>query len=62
MISVNSSGLLAKNPGKLVAAVGMRDLIIVDTPDAILICAKTQAQGVRLVIEELKKRGKSGLL
>jgi len=62
LISVNSSGLLAKNPGKLVAAVGMRDLIIVDTPDAILICAKTQAQGVRLVIEELKKRGKSGLL
>jgi mannose-1-phosphate guanylyltransferase len=62
LISINSSGLLVHNPKRLVAVVGAHDLIIVETDDAILILAKTQAQDVRLVIEEIKKRKLEGLL
>ena len=41
-------------PGKLIALVGVEDLVVVDTPDALLVCRKDQAQRVREVIEKLK--------
>jgi mannose-1-phosphate guanylyltransferase len=47
------------SPDKLVAAVGVRDLVLVDTPDAILICPRERAQEVSRVVkrlEELKLR------
>lgn len=39
---------------RLVAAVGVEDLIVVDTDDAVLICAKDSTQDVKKVIENLK--------
>lgn len=42
-------------PGRLVAAVGMRDVIIVDTPDALLICPRSRAQDVRRVVDALSR-------
>jgi len=41
-------------PEKLIALVGVEDLVIVDTPDALLVCRKDQAQRVREVMEKLK--------
>jgi len=61
-VSVGSDGCLAYGGGKLVALVGVKDLIVVDTPDAILVCAKSAAQDVKKVVEELEKRGKSEYL
>jgi mannose-1-phosphate guanylyltransferase len=43
--------------GRIVATVGVRDLIIVDTPDAVLLCARDRAQDVKRVVEELQTRG-----
>uniref|UniRef100_A0A831U106 mannose-1-phosphate guanylyltransferase n=1 Tax=Geobacter metallireducens TaxID=28232 RepID=A0A831U106_GEOME len=42
---------------KLMALVGVRDLIVVDTPDALLVCARDRAQDVKQVVEELERRG-----
>ena len=39
---------------RLIAAVGVEDLIVVDTDDAVLICAKDSTQDVKKVIENLK--------
>ena len=39
---------------RLIAAVGIEDLIVVDTDDAVLICAKDSTQDVKKVIENLK--------
>jgi mannose-1-phosphate guanylyltransferase len=61
-VSVASDGCLAYGAGKLVAFVGVQDLIVVDTPDAILVCAKSAAQDVKKVVEELERRGKSEYL
>jgi mannose-1-phosphate guanylyltransferase len=47
---------------KVVALVGVEDLVIVDTDDALLVLPRDRAQDVRLVIEELKKRGRKDLL
>ena len=41
---------------KVIATVGVRDLIIVDTPDALLIAHKDSAQKVKAVVEVLKER------
>lgn len=45
-------------PGKLVAAVGLEDLVIVDTPDALLVCRKDRVQEIKRVISKLKEQGK----
>ena len=42
--------------GKLVAAVGVEDLIVVDNRDALLICKKDQSQKVKDVVETLKSK------
>jgi mannose-1-phosphate guanylyltransferase len=41
----------------LVAAVGVRDLVVVATPDAVLVAPKSEAQRVREVVEALRQRG-----
>ncbi len=39
---------------KLVVALGVKDLLIIDTPDALLVADKNQAQAVRHIVEHLK--------
>jgi mannose-1-phosphate guanylyltransferase len=48
--------------GRLVAAVGVSDLIIVDMPDALLICPRDRAQDVKKLVDSLKERGSIELL
>jgi mannose-1-phosphate guanylyltransferase len=45
--------------GRLIAALGLRDAIVVDTPDAVLVCSRKQAQEVKAIVDELKRRGGS---
>jgi mannose-1-phosphate guanylyltransferase len=49
-------------PGKLVAVIGVSDLIVVDTDDALLVCLRSRAQDVKKVVEALGQNGKSGYL
>jgi mannose-1-phosphate guanylyltransferase len=42
--------------GKLVALIGARDLVVVDTPDALLIMPRERAQDVKRVVESLKQK------
>ncbi|MGC9333289.1 MAG: mannose-1-phosphate guanylyltransferase [Anaerolineae bacterium] len=43
--------------GRMIAAVGLEDFVVVDTHDALLICPKEEAQAVRDVVRELQARG-----
>jgi mannose-1-phosphate guanylyltransferase len=45
--------------GRLVSAVGVHDLIIVDTADALLVCSRDRAQDVKKLVDRLKERGNS---
>ena len=47
---------------RLVAAIGLEDMIIVDTEDAILVCPRSRAQDVKLVVEALRRSGKTRYL
>jgi mannose-1-phosphate guanylyltransferase len=43
--------------GRLVTTVGLKGFVVIDTPDALLVCPKAQAQAVRDVVEQLKEDG-----
>jgi len=57
-----SSGCLIDVPGRTVATVGMQNLIVVETEDALLICARERAQDVKELVELLKRKKKTELL
>ena len=57
LIAVDSTRNYVYSPNKLVALVGVENLIVVDTGDALLVCKKSRSQDVREVVEELKKNG-----
>ena len=42
--------------GKIVAVVGLEDIVVVDTEDALLVMPRSRAQDVRAVVNELKSR------
>ena len=54
--------VVVPNSGRLVAALGMRDLIIVDTPDAVLVCPRDRAQDVKHLVDEIKELGELGYI
>lgn len=43
--------------GRVVAVIGASDLVVVDTPDALLVATRERSQDVRVVVERLKLRG-----
>jgi mannose-1-phosphate guanylyltransferase/mannose-6-phosphate isomerase len=45
-----------RSEGPLVAVVGVKDLVVVASPDAVLICPKSAAQDVKKIVEELKRQ------
>ena len=54
-IAIDSKKCLFDVPQKLVAAIGVKNLIVVETDDAILICDRKQAQRVKELVEQLKQ-------
>lgn len=48
--------------GKLVATVGIDNLVIVETPDAVLVCPKEKAQDVKKIVDALKEKNEEELL
>lgn len=49
-------------PRKFIAVIGVRDLIAVDTPDALLLCSRRRSQEVGKIVDFLKKKGLRRLL
>jgi len=64
--TVNVAAILEKfrrNDGfGLVALIGVRDLIVVDTPDALLVAARDRAQEVGDIVKTLEQRNRHDLL
>jgi mannose-1-phosphate guanylyltransferase len=56
LVAVDAKRNYVRAPeGKLVAIVGLDDVVVVDTPDALLVMPRARAQDVRDVVNELKK-------
>lgn len=54
IITINTKRSIVSGGKRLIAMVGVEDMIVVDTDDTILICAKDSAQDIKKVIENLK--------
>jgi mannose-1-phosphate guanylyltransferase len=59
---LDSQGCLVYSPQKAVALIGIKDMVVVDTTDAILVCPRERAQEVKKMVEVLEKQGKKELL
>jgi mannose-1-phosphate guanylyltransferase/mannose-6-phosphate isomerase len=54
----DASGCYVRSEDKLIAAVGVEDLVIVSTPDAMLVTRKDRAQDVKHIVDRLKSEGR----
>ncbi|MEY2826460.1 MAG: hypothetical protein RLZZ122_824 [Actinomycetota bacterium] len=62
VLSESASGILVSDTGRLVALIGLEDVIVVDTADALLVTSKQHAQKVKSLVESLRQSGHSELL
>jgi mannose-1-phosphate guanylyltransferase len=61
-IVLDTNNSVCFNPGKLTAFIGVKDLIVINTKDALLVCHKDKDQKVRQVLDALAKKGKTKYL
>lgn len=59
--AVDATGLVVPASGRLVAVVGLDDVVVVDTPDALLVTTRRRAQEVKAVVAALQQRGRDDL-
>lgn len=62
LVEINSEGCYVYAPGKAVALVGVNDIVVVVTDDALLITTRDGSQEVGKVVAELKHAGRADLI
>lgn len=62
VLSDSSSGILVSDTKRMIAVIGLEDVIIVDTPDALLVTNKENAQKVKALVDSLKATGHDEIL
>ena len=59
---IDTTRTLVRGEDRLVVTIGLKDMIIVDTENALLVCPKDRAQDVKAVVDRLKREGRNDLL
>jgi mannose-1-phosphate guanylyltransferase len=57
-----SSGVVISQTGRLISLIGVTDIVVVDTPDALLVTTSANAQRVKAVVDALKLSGRNDVL
>jgi mannose-1-phosphate guanylyltransferase len=57
-----SSGIVVSQTGRIISLIGVHDIVVVDTDDALLVTTKENAQRVKSVVDALKLSGRSEVL
>jgi len=61
-LTLDAEGNFLWSPSKFVAAIGVRDLVVVETRDALLICPRDRAQDVAKIVKRLEEQHRKSLL
>jgi mannose-1-phosphate guanylyltransferase len=61
-LAIHTTNSVVYSSGKTVAVVGVDNLVVVETPDAVMVCRKDLAQDVKLIVDELNASGRKELL
>lgn len=59
--ALDSTGLVVPAAGRTVAVVGLADVVVVDTPDAVLVTTRERAQDVKALVAALERAGQGRL-
>lgn len=59
--TVDSDALVVPAAGRVVTVIGLDDIVVVDTPDALLVTRRSRAQDVKQVVAALKEQGRDDL-
>lgn len=62
VINIDSTDSLIRTDGRVIAIVDVDNIVVVDTPNALLITTKSRAQSVKKVVEKLKEEKRTDLL
>jgi mannose-1-phosphate guanylyltransferase len=62
LLSVDTTKTLVYGNHRLVATIGLSDLVVVDTDDALLICPRDRAQDVKKIVDQLRTGGETQYL
>ncbi len=54
--------VIVSTANRVVAMIGLQDVVVVDTPDALLVCARDRAQEVKHVVDDLRNSGEGGCI
>jgi mannose-1-phosphate guanylyltransferase/mannose-6-phosphate isomerase len=57
VVDLDSQRSVVYGDRRVVATIGLRDMVVVDTPDATLVCPKSRAQDVKRIVDILKQQG-----
>ena len=58
----NASGVVVTDTKRVIALIGIKDVVIVDTPDALLVTTKANSQRVKAAVDALKASGDTDVL
>jgi len=59
---IDSVNCVVNSEKRFTAVLGAEDLVVIDSPDALLVCPRSRVQDVRAIVEELKRRGRTQLV
>ncbi|MFZ5641822.1 MAG: mannose-1-phosphate guanylyltransferase [Bacillota bacterium] len=57
VVSIDTRGCIIEGKTKLIAAVGVEDLVVIDTDDVMFICKKEKAQDIKKLLEKMRAEG-----
>lgn len=61
VVTVDGTGVVVPGSGRVVALVGLDDVVVIDTPDAVLVMSRERAQDVKKVVQALTADGRTHL-
>lgn len=61
-LAIDSTGCILFGSKRIIATVGVKDLVVVETPDAVLVCSKEETERVKELVDRLSREGRADLL
>lgn len=58
---IDSESCIVNSPDRFTAVLGLKDVVVIDSGDALLVCPKSRVQEVKLIVSELKEKGRENL-